>query len=186
MGNTFGTDISYRAEALRPVNLKYLTSPVQTYGRIQTHTALPYSFSKPSALCSEPTEMNFFHKLKPFSLNYPGAPNPYRTWPRPLPKKTTRLFDHHEIFPTNGFLLKVQKRQSTAIHHEAHPDLRSYWAKDGVATKALPLDGTLHSRHCIPPTHSNHEFKGFVLDLINLAQTWGGGLGKMLNETFYS
>jgi hypothetical protein len=130
--------------------------------------------------------MNFFHKLKPFSLNYPGAPNPYRTWPRPLPKKTTRLFDHHEIFPTNGFLLKVQKRQSTAIHHEAHPDLRSYWAKDGVATKALPLDGTLHSRHCIPPTHSNHEFKGFVLDLINLAQTWGGGLGKMLNETFYS
>lgn len=122
----FNTDIAYRAEALRPTNLKYLTSPVQTYGRTQTHTNLPYSFSRPSALCNEPTEMNFFHKSKPFSLNYPGDPNPYRTWPRPLPGKVTRIFDRPDLFPTNGFLLKVQKRQSTPIHHEAHPGLRSY------------------------------------------------------------
>lgn len=79
LSNTFSTDIAYRAEALRPINLKYVTSPVQTYGSIRTHTNLPYGFSKPSALAGGPTEMNFFHKTKPFSLNYPGAPNPYRT-----------------------------------------------------------------------------------------------------------
>lgn len=126
LSNTFGTDIAYRAEALRPINLKYVTSPVQTYGRIKTHTVLPYSFSKPSALCNEPTEMNFFHKLRPFSLNCPRTIDPYRTWLKPLPKKVTKIFDRPDLFPSNGFLLKVQKRQGTAIHHEAHPGLRSY------------------------------------------------------------
>jgi hypothetical protein len=184
------TSMAYRADAVHPSILRHVKNPLQSYTdvpvlffkktgrrriRFGGYYDAPYRFSNQAVFRSRPEAMDFLNRRVPSSLNYSPI-DPYRTWPLRLPERVTRVLGREDLFPTNGFLMKARRKNGIPIHHEAHPGLGSYWVRSGLSRRPLPLEGSLHSRNCLPPTHTNHELKAFIFDLLSLAEAYGGAL----------
>lgn len=127
---------------------------------------VPNNLTKRASLSNRPEEAFFFNKRKSFSFNQPHPQGRgYRG--KPLSSKTSRFYDHYNQSPTNSFLIKEKKKRGSPLHHEAHPGLKDYWGKSGLKTNEISVDGVTHPNQFRLPTHSSHEFRGALLDLLH-------------------
>jgi hypothetical protein len=128
-------------------------------------------------LLNRPEEALFFNKKGPFNLNTPQYQG------KPLSPRVSKFYDHYNFSPTNSFLLKERKKRGRVLHNETHPGLETYWGKSGLKANETFLDGAIHSSPFRLPTHSSHEFRGAITDMLYSLENTLWIAGKHLRQT---